>query len=63
MAGKHYAGAMKARAPQIPVSDRQSMVAVALLLGAVAGLGFAGWYVNGDALFMTLVNDTLAWCF
>lgn len=40
-----------------------ALVAVALALSATAGLAFSAWLVQGPAMFNTLVEQGLAWCF
>ncbi|MCT8996893.1 hypothetical protein [Chelativorans intermedius] len=36
--------------------------AFAMLLAALAGLGFALWMENGVAMFISLAQAGLAWC-
>ena len=40
-----------------------ALAAIALALSAIAGLAFAAWLVQGPAMFNTLVEQGLAWCF
>ncbi len=35
----------------------------ALALSAATGLAFAGWIDHTPAIFMTLVEQGMAWCF
>lgn len=40
-----------------------SLAVSAVALAAMAGLAFAGWMEYAPAIFVTLVEQGLAWCF
>lgn len=40
-----------------------SIVLGAVVLSAAAGLAFAGWVEHAPGIFVTLVEQGVAWCF
>ena len=49
--------------PSPPVASFAHMFAGLIVLGIVAGIGFALWLDHAPAIFMALVNSGLSWCF
>jgi hypothetical protein len=47
----------------VSVSTVAKLAAGVALLAAVTGLAFASWLDNGAAIFMTMVESGLSWCF
>lgn len=45
------------------VKPDRSALYVTLALGVVAGLGFAGFALHGNAIALAFIESTLAWCF
>lgn len=39
------------------------LAAAGVALSGVAGLGFALWWRYGERIFVTLVENGLAWCY
>ncbi|WP_265518107.1 hypothetical protein [Nitratireductor luteus] len=45
------------------LGEYAKIAAAVIFLAAVGGLGFAMWLNNGPALFLSLAEAGLAWCF
>ena len=46
-----------------PLARPAALAFFAVVLSAAAGLAFAGWLEHAPAIFMTLVEQGMAWCF
>lgn len=46
-----------------PLGRFAALALVAVVLAAAAGLAFAGWAEHAPAIFVTLVEQGMAWCF
>lgn len=47
----------------MPVATTAKIVLGTALVAAATGLAFASWVDNGAAIFMTMVEAGLSWCF
>lgn len=47
----------------IPLATTAKFAAATALIAAATGLAFASWVDNGAAIFMTMVESGLSWCF
>jgi hypothetical protein len=47
----------------MPVGTAAKILAGAALLAAATGLAFASWIDHGGAIFMTMVEAGISWCF
>jgi hypothetical protein len=47
----------------MPVATTAKILAGAAVLAAATGLAFASWIDHGAAIFMTMVEAGISWCF
>lgn len=47
----------------MPLGTAAKILAGAALLAAATGLAFASWIDHGAAIFMTMVEAGISWCF
>jgi hypothetical protein len=45
------------------MTERNLFIVLSALTTLMGVLGFAAWMANGSEMFMTLVENGLAWCF
>ncbi len=58
----YYVRPMNAHGP-VSVSTAARIVLGAAAFAAVSGIAFAAWLDHGAAIFMSMVDTGLAWCF
>jgi hypothetical protein len=43
-------------------STHQAMLAIVVIVGMVAGIGFAGYALHGNAVALQMIEYTMMWC-